>query len=80
MDVGRKYLLGDVKYEYGRGLIHLPDGTREPVSYQWELNYNASNLYHALTTPWGWEWFNSVRGEDRFKEYVARAKKIANIE
>ena len=78
LDVGRKYLLGDVKYEYGRGLIHLPDGTREPVSYQWELNYNASNLYYALTTPWGWEWFNSVRGEDRFKEYISRAKKIAN--
>ena len=78
LDVGRKYLLGGVKYEYGRGLIHLPDGTREPVSYQWELNYNASNLYYALTTPWGWEWFNSVRGEDRFKEYIARAKKLAN--
>ena len=28
--------------------------------------------------PRGWEWFNPVRNEDRFKEYIERAKKMAN--
>ena len=78
LDAGKKELLGGAQYEYGRGVIQLSDGTREPVSYQWEMEYNASKLYYSMTAPRGWEWFNPVRNEERFKEYIERAKEIAN--
>ncbi len=80
LDAGKKDLLGGAQYEYGLGLIRLSDGTREPVSYQWELEYKASSMYYSITAPRGWEWFNSVRNEDRFKEYVDRAKQLADKE
>lgn len=78
LDAGKKELLGGAQYKYGCGMIQLSDGTREPVSYQWELEYDASNMYYSVTAPRGWEWFNCVRSEERFKEYVERAKKLAN--
>jgi hypothetical protein len=34
-------------------------------------------MYNGMTAPHGWEWFDSVRNEDRFKEYIEKAKKIA---
>jgi len=78
LDAGLRDLLGGAQYEYGHGVIWLSDGTKEPVSHQWELEYDASNLYYSMTAPSGWEWFNPVRNEDRFKEYIERAKKLAN--
>ena len=78
LDTGNAELLGNVKYEYTKGVIVLPDGSKEPVSYDYRMNFSASNLVYCLTARSGWEWFNSVRNEDRFKEYIERAKKIAN--
>ena len=78
LDTGNAELLGNVKYEYTKGIIVLPDGSKEPVSYDYRMNFSASNLVYCLTARSGWEWFNSVRNEDRFKEYIERAKKIAN--
>ncbi len=78
LDAGKKELLGGVQYEYGQGTIRLSDGTREPIEYDWEMDYNASKLLYSLTASRGWEWFNSVRGEERFKDYVEQVKKIAD--
>ena len=78
LDAGKKELLGGVRYEYGQGVIQLSDGTREPLEYAWEMDYNASKLLYSLTATRGWEWFNSVRNEERFKEYIERTKKIAD--
>ena len=78
LDTGKEELLGGVKYEYEKGVILLPDGSKEPVSYDYRMNYNVSNLLYAITARKGWEWFNSVRNEERFKEYVERAKKMAD--
>ena len=78
LDTGNAELLGNVKYEYTKGVIVLPDGSKEPVSYDYRMNFSASNLVYCLTARSGWEWFNSVRNEDRFKEYIERAKKMAN--
>ncbi len=78
LDAGKKDLLGGAQYKYGCGVIQLSDGTREPVSYQWELEYDANNMYYSVTAPRGWEWFDPVRNGDHFKEYIERAKKIAN--
>ena len=35
------------------------------------------DMYYGMTAPRGWEWFTSVRKEDRFKEYIHRAKELA---
>jgi len=78
LDTGNTDLLGGVKYEYDSGVIVLPDGSKEPVSYDYRLRFDVNNLYYAITAPRGWEWFNSVRNEDRFKEYIERAKKMAD--
>ena len=78
LDTGKFELLGGSKYEYAKGAIVLPDGSKEPVSYDYRMNFDASNLVYCLTARSGWEWFDSVRGEERFKEFVERAKKIAN--
>ena len=78
LSVGSGELFEGIKYEYENGVILLPDGTREPVSYDYRMNFNAKNFVYALTAPYGWEWFNTVRNEDRFKEIVEGAEKLAD--
>lgn len=77
LDTGNAELLGNVKYEYTKGVIVLPDGSKEPVSYDYRMNFSASTLVYCLTAPHGWEWFDSVRDEERFKEYIEKAREIA---
>ena len=76
LDVGNEELFGKIKYEYDNGMILLPDGSKECVSYDYSMNFNAGTLLYAITAPCGWEWFNSVRNEDRFKEYIEKAGKM----
>ena len=78
LDTGNVELFGGVKLIWGQELIQLPDGSKEPIAYGWEVEYGASSAYYAMTTPRGWEWFNPVREEPRFKEYVERIYKIMN--
>ena len=56
----------------------LPDGSREPISYEYRMNYNAREVVWALSARKGWEWFNSVRDEERFKTMIERARNIAD--
>ena len=77
---GNEELLGGAHYEYGRGVIRLSDGTREPISYQWEMEYGIKNLYYSVTATRGWEWFNSVRNEERFKSFVDRVRGMADMQ
>ena len=77
LDIGNAELFGGAKYEYKNGVIVLPDGSKEPSMYDYRLEFEAENIWYALTAPSGWEWFNSVRGEERFKEYIEAAKKLA---
>ena len=78
LEIGDSYLFGGAKLVWKKRLIQFPDGSVEPINYVWELEYNVESLFYSITTPRGWEWFNSVRDEARFKEYVERAKKLAN--
>ncbi len=80
LDTGNKELFGGVKYEYDKELIVLPDGSKEPVSYGYRMSFDASYFLYATTARSGWEWFNSVRNEERFKEYIERARKITEKE
>ena len=76
LDTGKEELLGGIRYVYQKDHILLPDGSREPVSYEYRMNYGADDAVWALTARSGWEWFNSVRNEDRFKDMIERAKKM----
>ncbi|MBQ8511146.1 MAG: helix-turn-helix transcriptional regulator [Clostridia bacterium] len=38
-------------------------------------NFRYAQIYHPLTDPSGWEWFNCVRDEDRYKACVERIRK-----
>ncbi len=78
LDTGNEQLLGGVKYAYKKGVIVLPDGSKEPISYDYRMNFGASDLLYCLTARSGWEWFNSVRNEDRFKGYIEQAIKLVN--
>ena len=74
-ETGKKEMLGDSRIVKNRGYILLPDGTRHLLSYENEFNNSATRiLYYALTARRGWEWFNKVRDEDRFKEFINKAQ------
>ncbi|MCM1054824.1 MAG: sigma-70 family RNA polymerase sigma factor [Bacteroides sp.] len=76
LETGNELILGGIKVVMGENLIQLPDGTREPIIMN-NLNifeYSTGFMYYAMTAPHGWEWFNGVRDEERFKRAVERAK------
>lgn len=77
MDVGDPLIFGGIKVVKGKNLIKLPDGTMEPVTHDHLFEGNCDLMYYGMTASSGWEWFNSVRKEDRFKEYIDRAKTLA---
>ena len=78
MDVGDPLVFGGVKVIKGKSLIKLPDGTTRPISYNHLFGERATLLHYGLTAQHGWEWFNSVRDEERFKAYVERARDITD--
>ncbi len=78
MDVGDPLIYGGIKVVKGKGHIKLPDDTIEPIAYDHLFEGTCNLMYRGMTAPQGWEWFDSVRNEDRFKEYIERAKKMAD--
>ena len=78
LDVGDPLIFGGVKIIKGKSYIKLPNGKKEPISYEWLFEGESDLMYYGMTATSGWEWFNSVRNEDRFKEYVERARKKVN--
>ncbi len=79
MNVGDPLIYGGIKVVKGKGQIKLPDDTIEPITYDHLFEETCNLMYHGMTAPRGWEWFDSVRNEERFKEYIERAKKMAII-
>ena len=79
MDVGDPLIYGGIKVVKGKSIVKLPDGTLEPLSYEHLFEGSCNLMYYGMTAPHGWEWFNPVRDEDRFKKYIERAKEMANI-
>ena len=78
LDVGDSEIYGGIKLKKGEeSVLILPDGTREAYDSEWFVNLlNPARFYKAMTAPKGWEWFNSVREEERFKEYIKRAREL----
>lgn len=77
LDTGNRFVFGGIKVFKGKNMILLPDGTKEPViNGSWIFNFNGERMYYGMTALHGWEWFNKVREEERFKEMVERVKKL----
>lgn len=78
LDVGDKEIYGGIKIEKGdNGSLVLPDGTREYYGEAWWINTTCpARYYNAMTAKKGWEWFNSARDDERFKEFVKRAREM----
>ncbi|MBQ7346343.1 MAG: sigma-70 family RNA polymerase sigma factor [Clostridia bacterium] len=77
LEVGDELIYGGIKLIKGKSAIELPDGSKEPLSYSWLFEENIGMMYYGLTAPRGWEWFNGVRNEERYKAAIERAKKLA---
>ena len=54
----------------------MPDGKFDslPDGDGYFLRHDNGEMLRAMTAPHGWEWFNDVREEERFKEYIERAR------
>lgn len=84
LSVGNPFVFSDIRYIKNLGygcwndVIELKDGTRRKLQYNW-LVMHADVIYQPLIAKSGWEWFDSVREEPRYKEAVERAKKIMEM-
>ena len=74
-------IYGNIKLYKGKGVFRLPDGTLESLGDYTELfNPPKDILHYGMTATRGWEWFDPVRHEERFKQYVARARALIDTE
>lgn len=81
LEFGDPLIWGDITVERDGEWLNLPDGTREPIPDN--LSYlfgNQRHLFHyGLTVSSGWEWFDGVRGEERFNSCIPRALALTEI-
>lgn len=78
LDVGPELIYGGIKVIISKSMILLPDGRQEPLLYSHLFDdYWMFDLpYHGLTAKSGWEWFDGVRNDERYKAYIERALKL----
>ena len=46
----------------------------EYISGGLAFNHGSEDMYYAMTAPRGWEWFNGIREDERFKAAIERAR------
>ncbi len=77
LSIGDANFSADIKMIKGKNLLVLPDGSRitceDVIHTAWN---DGSVMYRGMTAAHGWEWFNGVREEEKFKTYVERARKF----
>ncbi|MBO5109971.1 MAG: RNA polymerase sigma factor [Clostridia bacterium] len=77
LEVGNPLIYGDIKLFKSKEFFALPDGTLESFGeYVHLFNPSPDIIYYGMTATHGWEWFNPVREEERFKAYVERARAL----
>ncbi|MBO5109970.1 MAG: helix-turn-helix transcriptional regulator [Clostridia bacterium] len=76
LTLGSGDIFGKVRGVKGKTLLVHPDGTL--CHERLERGFHIISFYDALTKSDGWSWFDSVRNESRFQEYVAKAKAMEN--
>ncbi len=78
LDVGDPLIYGGVKVLKGKKSILLPDGTLEPLTRPHLFRDTIGLMNYGMTAPHGWEWFDGVRNQDRFKQILEKVLEITN--
>ncbi len=73
LDLGNEGAFGKAKYIKGEEMLMLPNGKCEPLE---ELDSNGNAMYYCMTAKSGWWWFDPIREDERFKEYIKRAGEL----
>lgn len=73
LELGGDSIYGGIKLVKGKNYIELPDGTREVIDTEYFKPY-PGHMYYGMTAKQDWQWFDPVRGEERFKEATERAR------
>ncbi len=78
MELGEEFVFCGVKLLKGSSIVLLPNGEKGFINDQYYLDEKVDYAYHGLTASKGWEWFDSVRNEQRYKDMVESFKKLIN--
>ena len=73
LDLGNPLFFGETKILKNDWHITLPCGKKWFVR---GMRYHFMELYEIMTATSGWEWFDSVRDEDRWQEILEHAKTV----
>ena len=73
LSVGNEALYKGAKLIKGERCLVFPDGKKELIEYYDELDVSSGTPCYAMTSKRGWEWFNSVKEESRYKALCEKA-------
>ncbi|MBQ7930949.1 MAG: hypothetical protein IJ334_08050, partial [Clostridia bacterium] len=76
LELGRFILFNDVKAIKNKWRILVPGVGEEYISGGLAFCHGSEDMYYAMTAPRGWEWFNGIREDERFKAAIERAKAL----
>ena len=76
LELGRFILFNDVKAVKNKWRILVPGVGEEYISGGHAFCHDSDEMYYAMTAPRGWEWFNGIREDERFKAAIERAKAL----
>ncbi|MBQ4064830.1 MAG: hypothetical protein IJD10_01880, partial [Clostridia bacterium] len=80
LELGDELIFGGVRYEKGKNHLLLPDGRTVLDDVFYFFCPQMEGCLYGMTAPRGWEWFNPVRNEERFKVYIEKAKTLMDTE
>lgn len=77
LSAGNEVLFSGAKIIKGKGCAVFANGAKESLEYDYRIDPATWIPYNAMTAKSGWEWFNSVKSEDRFKSLCEKAFEIS---
>lgn len=75
LDLGNPLFFGETKVIKGDWHIQLPNNEKLPLLLG--VKRSIVNLVRIMEAENGWEWFNSVRNEERWSSILSEAKSLA---
>lgn len=77
LDLGNPLFFGETKLIKNDWHIQLPNGKKLPLLQGFKNS--IANLASIMQSEKGWEWFNSVRTEERWSTILATAQNLTNM-
>ena len=74
LDLGNPLFFGETKLIKNDWLIQMPNGGKLPLLHGFKNS--IANLASIMQAEKGWEWFNSVRTEERWSAILSEAKSL----